>query len=230
MDNMTLLIAGSVAFVGTHIIMSHLLRTQLIGILGNMGYMIVYSLVSFATFGPAIYAYGKIPPEAPLWAAPYFMSVVCAFLMFMASVLFIGSQVKNPAMPMPGASEIAKKQPHGVFKITRHPMMWSFAIWGSAHILVKPTTANLWLMGSVIILAIWGSLGQDRRKTREMGESWQHWQANTSFIPFGNGLVSPGSGIIIVGIAFWMIASWAHHGLGYAMVPPWTNLWGVSAP
>lgn len=228
MDYSLMLVAGVIAFVATHIIMSHLLRTALINMMGNPAYMIVYTIISFATFGPAIYAYTNLLPSPPLWLVPDWMSVVAAFLMFLASVLFIGSQIKNPAMPMPGASEIAMKRPHGVFKITRHPMMWSFAIWGTAHILVKPTMANLWLMGSVIILAIWGSLGQDRRKTREMGESWQHWQANTSFIPFGKGLATPGSGIIIAGIAFWMIASWAHHGLGYAMVPPWTNLWGAN--
>ncbi len=230
MNEATMLVAGALAFVITHLVMSHMLRSQLITILGNIGYQIAYSLISLATLGLAVYGYRGVPAEAPLWDAPYWASVVCAFLMFFASVLFIGSQLKNPALPMPNARDLALKEPHGVFKITRHPMMWSFAIWGSAHILVKPTMANIWLMGSIVILAILGSLGQDKRKEREMDGSWQHWQSKTSFVPFGKGLVTPGSGILLVGIAFWMIASWAHHGLGYAMVPPWTNLWGVGAP
>ncbi|MEO1044705.1 MAG: NnrU family protein [Pseudomonadota bacterium] len=230
MDYSILLIAGSVGFVVTHLGFSHLLRGTLLRLLGTVGYQIVYSLVSFATLGLAIHAYRELPSTASLWSVPGWMPAVSAFLMFFASVLFIGSVWKNPAMPAPQAGEFAERKPDGVFKITRHPMMWSFAIWALAHILARPTGANLWLMGSILVLAVVGAAGQDRRKVEEMGLSWQHWQNKTSFLPFGKGLVTPGSGIIIAGIAVWLIASWAHHGLGFAMVPPWTNLWGISAP
>lgn len=226
MDYNLILIAASVGFVVTHLLLSHLLRGTLLRLFGTIGYQIFYSLVSFATLGLAIYAYRELPFGAPLWDVPGWMPVVSAFLMFCASVLFVGSVIKNPAMPAPQAGEFAERVPDGVFKITRHPMMWAFAIWSVSHIIVKPSEANMWLMGSIFVLAILGSLGQDRRKATEMGLRWQHWQNQTSFLPFGNGLATPGSGIIIAGIALWLIASWAHHGLGYAMVPPWSNLWG----
>ncbi|MEM1133112.1 MAG: NnrU family protein [Pseudomonadota bacterium] len=229
MDYGLLLIAGSVGFVATHLGFSHLLRAPLHRMLGDVGYQIIYSLVALATFGVAIYAYRQLPYAAPLWPVAPWMTVVTALLMFCASVLFVGSVQKNPAMPAPQAADFAELDPHGVFKITRHPMMWAFAIWGLAHLLVRPSAANLWLMGAVVALALIGSAGQDRRKRQEMGVAWQHWQAKTSFIPFGKGLATPGSGIILLGIVVWLIASWAHHGLGYAMVPPWTNLWGVAA-
>jgi len=225
MDSATLLIVGSVSLVVTHLIMSHALRSGMIKQLGIVVYQVVYSIVSLVTLGIAIYGYVNLPAEQPLWASPYWLSVLCAMLMFFASILFVGSQLKNPAMPIPDADELARTKPQGVFKITRHPMMWAFALWGVSHILAKPTAANMWLMGSIAILALVGAMGQEGRKAREMGDSWRQWRGNTSFIPFGKGLVTPGSGVILIGIGFWMIASWAHHGFGYAMVPPWVNLW-----
>lgn len=230
MDLGQLLIAGAIGFVVTHIGMSHVMRAPLLRMLGPLVYMIVYSIISFATLGLALYAYRELPTMASLWAVPSWMPMVSAFLMFGASVLFVGSLSKNPAMPAPQAGAFAAREPDGVFKITRHPMMWAFALWAIAHILARPSAANLWLMGSILVLALAGSLGQDRRKAQEMGASWQHWQSKTSFIPFGNGLATPGSGILIAGIVLWLLASWAHHALGYAMVPPWTDLWGISAP
>ncbi|WOE76523.1 NnrU family protein [Alterisphingorhabdus coralli] len=230
MDYGLQLIIGSVGFVATHLLLSHLLRERLLGMLGAIGYQIVYSIIAFATLGLAIYAYRALPATSNLWPVAPWMQVVTAFLMFCASVLFVGSVQKNPAMPAPQAGEYAELPPHGVFKITRHPMMWAFALWAVAHILARPTEANLWLMGSVGVLALVGAAGQDKRKAKEMGLHWQHWQAKTSFLPFGKGLATPGSGIILLGIVVWLLASWAHHGLGYSMVSPWTNIWGVAAP
>ena len=42
-----------------------------------------------------------------------------------------------------GAEDAPIPEPRGVFAITRHPMMWSFTLWGTAHILVFPTTENI---------------------------------------------------------------------------------------
>ena len=52
-----LLVAGCVAFVGLHFMMSHPLRAGLVGRLGENGFLGVYSLVSFATLGWAIAAF-----------------------------------------------------------------------------------------------------------------------------------------------------------------------------
>jgi hypothetical protein len=44
-----------------------------------------------------------------------------SLLMWLGSILFVGSFVRNPAFPgAPGP----KGAPAGVFKLTRHPMMW----------------------------------------------------------------------------------------------------------
>jgi len=43
------LIAANTAFVGTHFIMSHPLRSAMVRMLGEMGFQVAYSLVSIAT-------------------------------------------------------------------------------------------------------------------------------------------------------------------------------------
>ena len=58
-----------------------------------------------------------------------------------------------------------------MFAITRHPMMWSFAIWAVVHLMVVATPKALVFDGAIMLLALGGSAGQDRKKARQIGES-----------------------------------------------------------
>ena len=64
--------------------------------------------------------------------------------MLVAAVLLMGSLVGNPALP---GAPAALGEPRGVFAVTRHPMMWAFALWSAAHLLVVPYAANAVLTG-----------------------------------------------------------------------------------
>ena len=131
MLNLTLALT---AFVGTHFLMSHPLRSPMAFRLGAAGFQIVYSLVSFATLGWAVYAFREAPLGMPLWSAGDGLNILATAIMFVASVLLAGSFIGNPALPQPGAATLALQKPAGVFAITRHPMMWSFAFWSLAHV------------------------------------------------------------------------------------------------
>ena len=65
MTGMTMLIAASVAFVGTHFLMSHPLRAGLVKALGEAGFTIAYTIVSLLTFGWMIWAYPAASEEVP---------------------------------------------------------------------------------------------------------------------------------------------------------------------
>ncbi len=196
-----------VAFVGTHFLMSHPLRAPMASRLGTAGFQIVYSLVSFATLGGAIYAFREAPLGAPLWVAGDGLNILATAIMFVASVLLAGSFIGNPALPQPGAAALALQKPAGVFVITRHPMMWSFAFWSLAHVLVSPRPAVLILSGFIALLAIGGAAGQDIKKAKLMGDSWTGWVSRTSFIPKP---AWPGRTALIVGTLIWLAATWAH--------------------
>lgn len=205
------LISASAAFVGTHFALSHPLRARLVERLGAAGFQIVYSLVAFATLGWMIMAFRAVPPTAPLWqgfaSGPW---IIATLLMLLASVLLVGSFIGNPAMPAPGAAALAAKGPHGVFHVTRHPMMWSFALWSVSHVLVSPTPRVIVLSIAVAVLALVGSHMQDRKKEVLMGAAWQGWEARTSYWPRLGALGKAGLVPWIGGIALWLGASWAH--------------------
>lgn len=205
------LIAASTAFVGSHFALSHPLRAPLVRIAGEKAFPALYSLVAFAAFGWLIMAFRAVPPAAPLWdglaKGPW---IIATLLMLLASVLLVGSFQGNPAMPAPGAAALATKGPHGVFHTTRHPMMWSFALWSAAHVLVSPTPRVIVLSLAMAMLALVGSHMQDRKKAVMMGSVWHGWQARTSYLPRLGALGKAGTVPWLGGIALWLVATWAH--------------------
>ncbi len=216
MQGYAMLLAGAVGFVGSHFAMSHPLRAGLVRRLGDKGFQIAYTLVSFATLFLMVEGFQRAPASAPFWSANDLLWAVSTLLMLVSAILFVGSLIGNPALPVPeaAAKRIAVKDPHGVFRITRHPMMWGFALWGVAHVLIAPRIDTFILCGAIIILALVGAKLQDGKKFVAMGDAWLHWQSRTSFIPFGRGFAFPGWVALIGGIVLWLAAQWAHMPLG----------------
>jgi len=221
---MTMLILALSAFVGSHLLLSHPLRAPLVAALGKW-FQLFYAVVAFATFAWAANAFRAAPYGDPLWVAGDALWLVSTMLMLAASILLLGSVVRNPAMPAPGAKAAAAAPARGVFAITRHPMMWSFAIWSVAHVLVSPRPAVIVLCAFVALLAIGGSAGQDVKKAQQMGAAWRDWASRTSFVPFAGqlsgripwGATVPGMHALGGGLVVWAVATWAHPLLGSGM-------------
>lgn len=215
MDGASWVLAGAASFVGTHFLLSHPLRRPLVARLGESGFAALYSLVAFATLGATVWAYLRAPVTTPWWDAGDGLWAVATAAMLVASVLLMGSLVRNPALVGAGG-QAATAQARGVFAITRHPMMWSFAIWGAAHVLVWPITKNVVLCSAIVVLALVGAALQDRKKAALDPAGWTAWQARTSYLPFaaivrgratlgGFGLHAIGGGLVV-----WLAATWAH--------------------
>lgn len=213
------LLLAVLSFVGSHELLSHPLRRPLIARLGERGFLGVYSLVAFATFGWVIFEYRR-SPDVFLWVAPGWAWTVGAVLMFLASVPFIGSFARNPAFP--GAP--FNPTPHGVMRITRHPMMWSFAIWALVHAWLSGTVANLILCAGIGVLALFGAAMQDRKKAGIHGEGWAAYAGATSYVPFRRGPAWPGWFAVIGGTIFFLAVTWAHPRLGAPTVGIWSWL------
>ena len=220
---MTELLIASIAFAGTHFLLSHPLRTPLIGRIGEGPFLGLYSLVAFVTLGWTGYAFYRAPATEPLWAGTTDLFwAIATVIMLIASMLFAGSLAQNPAAPSPGKMPDFSRPATGVFAITRHPMMWSFALWGIAHILVTPRMADIILAGAIIVVALGGSWGQDIKKRRLYGEAWTVWEKRTSYIPFARQLAGganwaatvPTLRVTLIGIVLWLVATLLHGGLG----------------
>ena len=209
---MTSLIAASLAFVGLHFALSHPLRAPLVRMLGELGFRGLYSLVALGCFVWMIMAFRAVGPGGvPLWdGMGSVMWAIATVITLIASVLLIGSFIRNPALPDPKAAAHAAQRVHGVFHVTRHPMMWSFTLWALAHILVSPTPRQIVLAGAIIFLALVGSHMQDRKKAVLMGNAWAGWRAQTSYWPRLGGLAQAGAVPWIGGIALWLVATYGH--------------------
>jgi uncharacterized membrane protein len=197
-------------FVGTHLLLSHPLREPLARRLGPRGFQAAYSAVSFATFIPMVLARRNTGAEPWLWQPGEILWWLAALLMLLASVLLVGSFVRNPAMVTLQSHDAVIGEPTGVFRTTRHPMMWSFALWAIAHLAVQPEPSAMVIAVAVLVLALVGSAGQDAKKRRQLGERWDQWVARTSFVPFARGLAFPGWFALIGGVVLFVVATWLH--------------------
>ena len=208
--------AAAVAFVGTHFLMSHPLRAPMVARLGEGGFAGVYALVSFAALGWLAWAFWTAPVTAMLWPVGDGLWVVGTVVMLLASVLLMGSLIRNPALPTGGKAMAVPDEARGVFAVTRHPMMWSVALWGAAHILVYPVAKNIVVALAMIVLALVGSALQDRKKEALQPEAWPAWEARTSYTPFAAVLAGRarlgGFGLhtLAGGAVIWLAATWAH--------------------
>jgi uncharacterized membrane protein len=213
------LFLSSIAFVGTHFLLSHPLRRPLVRAMGERPFQGLYSLVALITFGLMIYFYHIIGRELPLpcasagsnescvWAPSDAEWIAGTVLMWLASILFVGSFMRNPAFPgAPGPTG----GPTGVFRITRHPMMWSFAIWAAVHLMLLQQPKSLVFDGAIILLALAGAFGQDVKKAKAMGDAWHEWTAQTAFVPFTRGLAYPGTVALVGGTIFFLLVTWVH--------------------
>ncbi len=223
MSGVGMLALASITFVGTHFLLSHPLRAPLIAKLGERGFAGVYSLVALATFVWVIKAYPAASAEAPqpLWDTGRSGYVTATALMWLGSVLFLGSLRRNPAFPRPGKPIERIDEPNGVYSITRHPMMWGFTLWSATHAIVNPTTASLILCATIAFLALVGAALQDAKKAQLLGDVWKDWQSRTSFIPYGRGLKSADGFALVTGTLVWLAATWAHGALGYRPAGVW---------
>lgn len=204
------LTAASLAFVGTHFALSHPLRAPLLRVLGPGGFLGVYSLVAFATFGWMVIAFRAAPPADMGGASGEIGWAIATVLTLPALVLFLGSLRGNPALPAPGAKKLAAQAPRGVYAITRHPMMWGFALWAIAHLVIDWSWRTTIVASAVLVLALVGARLQDRKKEALMGEAWREWEAKTGFWPHLAALPGAGAALWLAATVLWLAITWAH--------------------
>jgi uncharacterized membrane protein len=209
---LTSLLAASIAFVGGHVALSHPLRAPLAARLGEKGFLGLYSLVSLAAFAWMILAFrAAYGSGAPAWSGQTDLAwAVASGLTWLALVLFLGSLKGNPAAPTTPAEQVAEARVTGVYAVTRHPMMWGFALWAVAHILVMPTPRSLILAGAILILALLGAHLQDRKKETLLGMAWKGWEARTSYWPRWSRLPGAGWRLWAAALVLWLAVTWLH--------------------
>jgi uncharacterized membrane protein len=203
------LISANVAFVGSHFAMSHPLRAPMVKALGAGGFQAAYTVVSFATLGWVYFAF-MAAPGADLSGSGEAGWIIATALTWPAMVLLAGSFVGNPALPTPMAEAQARAEPKGVFRVTRHPMMWAIGLWAASHLVLFWSTRTMVTALAMGVLALVGAKFQDAKKRDLMGEAWGEWSAKTSYWPRWGQFLGVGAVPLVAGTAAWLVGSWIH--------------------
>ena len=143
---MTLLILAAALWVFVHVgISGTRLRNAAVAQLGEGRFMLAFSIGSVVSIVLLVLAWQNAETTF-LWSAPAWLRWVLAILMLPAFVLFMASHKRNPtAVGNKGLCE----EPRGIQRVTRHPMLWSFAIWAGVHVVGNGDSAALVFFGAL---------------------------------------------------------------------------------
>jgi uncharacterized membrane protein len=175
---------AAIVFLAIHLLPGTPIRGRAIKAMGEGPYRALFSLLSAIVLAWLAVAYGAAPYEE-IWPQAPWTRWVPLIVMPFALILFVaGLTSRNPSM---AGMERAVDQQFavvGILTITRHPLLWSFALWSLAHLPPNGDRASLWMFGSLALLALAGMAMIDRRKGEEIGAAWGPILMRTSAIPF----------------------------------------------
>ena len=206
---MAWLVLMALLWVGVHVgLAGTALRGVLAARLGEGGFRLAFSLLSVGSIVLLVSAW-QGAETTPLWFAPAWLRWVLAFAMLPAFVLFAASHRRNPTAV--GGEARLGEEARGIQRVTRHPMLWSFAIWAAVHMLGNGDTASLVFFGAFLVTALAGMPSIDAKLARRAPQGWPLLAATTSILPFGaiaagrNRLVPAEIGWVppVVGVLAW---------------------------
>ncbi|RLB39415.1 MAG: hypothetical protein DRH30_09900 [Deltaproteobacteria bacterium] len=173
-------------FGGTHVVLTlPPIRQRLVRGLGEVGFIVVYSLIAILTFAALVHyvaLHRFVEPHTSLLVTIPPVRGALIALSVLGFSLFIAAVMVYPRLPM--ATFRHRVVPvRGVQQLTRHPFFSGIALWAAAHALLAPSTVTFVFFVGVIALAFVGGLHQDRRLVAELGEPYRAYIAATSFWP-----------------------------------------------
>lgn len=144
-----IMIAGLVLFIGAHVLTTlRGARAAAIARLGEGGYKIVYSLVSFA--GIALIAWGfglyRATGWINVWHPPVALRHVALALMLPAVILVVASYIRGR-----------------IYTTLKHPMLAGVKLWALLHLLANGDLGSIILFGSILAWAVYDRISLKSR-------------------------------------------------------------------
>jgi uncharacterized membrane protein len=179
----TALLLAAVIWIGLHVgIAGTRARDLLVARLGDWPFRGLFSVLSIAALIFLVLAWSMAPTE-PLWFTPGWLRWILVVAMLPAFLLFVAS-VSQPNPTMIGPAGATAGAPRGITRVTRHPMLWSFAIWAAVHIIGNGDSASIVFFGAFLVVALAGMPSIDAKLARRDPATWQALAAATSVLPF----------------------------------------------
>lgn len=226
---MDALILAAALWLGLHIgIAGTALRGVLVRLLGEQGFRALFALSSLAVIGFLIVSFNHAP-KTLLWVAPQGLRWALVALMLPAVYLLLASFFTLSLDPADAGTR--RGAARGILRVTRHPMLWSFALWAAIHIAGSGERSALLFFGTFLLTALAGMPSIDAKFARRDPQAWRQCAAETSILPGGailagrNRLVLSELGWLVplAALALWALLLVLHQRvIGVAPVPlPW---------
>ena len=175
------LLLAALGWIGLHLLVAGPLRPGLVDRLGEWRFRQMFAVASALLLLALILSY-RAAPFVPIWSPPQWAYVWAHLCMVPAFVLLALSLTDSPTGVLAGSRAF---EPRGVFRITRHPMLWSFAIWAAVHVIGNGDTASLLFFGAFLLTALLGMPSIDAKAAARDPERWARFTARSSILPFG---------------------------------------------
>lgn len=178
---MTLLVVAFALFLALHSIPAiPPLRAGAIALVGRRTYLTAYSLVSLLSLGFLFHA-ALTTPYVELWQPAGWQAAVTLVLSPVGLFLVTAGLLSpNPlSVTMRGGAE-----PGAIVSITRHPVLWGFALWAFGHLLVNGDLRSLVLFGGLGLFSVGGFFMLDKRAKRRLGSRWAEATRDAPLLPF----------------------------------------------
>ncbi len=194
------------------------LRTRLANLLGERTYVVLYSILSLGLLAWLISAATRAP-YIPLWELALGQYYAPVILMLPAFILFVGGAINPNPLSISFIRRPFDPARPGVVAVTRHPILWGFALWAFAHVVPNGDLVSLIMFGGFGLFALAAMPLIDRRKRRGLGPDWETLAERTSAIPFlallqgRTRLRSPGATLLVAivgGICVYLTMLWLH--------------------
>jgi uncharacterized membrane protein len=181
MDPLLYLVVAAAVFLLIHVLPSSPLRPAIVARIGENAWLGAFSVVTLLAIVWMVRAYSAAPPT-PLFTGLRAVPVV--LMPFAFVLLACGVLGRNPTAVGQSRSLTGPDPARGIIRITRHPVMWAIMLWAATHILARGELKSTIFFGAFLLLAAVGSVLQDARKARTLGEDWKRFAALTSNLPF----------------------------------------------
>ena len=181
------LTVAAALWVGVHVgIAGTSVRRAVAGRIGEAGFRGVFSLLSVAAITALVVTYkrARLAGSEQLWTAPHWLGWILVLSMAPAFVLLAGS-VARPNPTAVGGERALEQEPRGLARVTRHPMLWSFATWSAVHVVGNGDLVSLLFFGAFGVTALAGMPSIDAKLAQRDPQGWARLRDATSILPFG---------------------------------------------
>ncbi len=173
-------------FLGSHMAVTQpVIKNFLIRSIGERSYLILYSALSLILLGWLIQE-ARQAPRVFLWPWVHSLYWVPNIVMPLVFILLVaGFIVPNPLSIASKSEGFNPERPGLIVALTRHPILWSFFLWSSSHLIVNGTYPLALMFAIFSLFSLMGLKLIDKKRKRELGiEKWQKQARHTHSLLF----------------------------------------------